>query len=237
MSYVKKKYINYISIWTTENGTLYNGDCLEVMQRLGDKSVDLLLTDPPYGIKVGKLYKKPNLVLNSATNTTVYENLDWDSNKISNSFFAEMFRVSKKQIIFGGNYYADILPITNNWIVWDKKTEDKYSNGFSDFELAWCSGGGCRIFRYLWSGMIQQDMKNKEQRFHPTQKPVGLFEKILDKYSQENETILDCFLGSGTTALACENLNRKWIGIELSKDYCEIAKKRLIENNRQAKLF
>jgi len=142
-----------------------------------------------------------------------------------------------KQIIWGGNYYSDVLPFSKSWLIWDKRTDDKYSNDFADGEIAYSNlKCGVRIFRFLWSGMIQGDMKNKEERFHPTQKPIPLLIWCIEK-SDTAGIILDPFLGSGTTALACEKLNRRWIGIEISEKYCEIAKKRIEQYTNQLKLF
>jgi len=137
----------------------------------------------------------------------------------------EIFRISKNQIIFGGNYYGSVLGDTNCYIVWDKDNGD---NDFADCELAWTSfKSAVRKFKWRWNGMLQEDMKYKEARFHPTQKPVELMKWILGKYSEPTDLILDPFLGSGTTAVAAKQLHRRYIGIEISPKYCEIAKQRL----------
>jgi len=136
-----------------------------------------------------------------------------------------MFRVSKNQIIFGGNYFIEYLKNSPCWIFWDKDNQESF---FADGELAWTSfKTRTRKFKWRWFGMLQEDMKNKEFREHPTQKPVELMKWILLNYSKENDLILDPFLGSGTTAVACQNLHRNFIGIEISPEYCEIAKSRL----------
>jgi site-specific DNA-methyltransferase (adenine-specific) len=162
----------------------------------------------------------------------------FDDNKISKEFFDEIKRISKNQIIFGGNYYTEYLESTQGWIVWNKKGDGRYSNDFADGELAWTSiEKPLKIYHYLWTGMIQQDMKNKEKRIHPTQKPVDLFGQILRDYSNENDLILDCFSGSGTTAIACHRLKRRFICIEKDKDYYEASVKRLEDERKQLTLF
>jgi len=200
------------------------GDCLEVMKEIPDKSINLVLTDPPYGIKESN---EKNRTRARLAKTTDFGHYDWDKQKVKKEYFEEIRRVSKNQVIFGGNYYASILGDSSCWLVWDK---DNGKNDFADCELAWTSfKTAVRKFKWRWKGMLQEDMKNKEKRVHPTQKPLPLFKWILEKYSQPNDVILDPFLGSGTTAVACLELNRHFIGIELSSEYCEIAKKRIRE--------
>lgn len=212
---------------------IYCGDCLELMKELPDKSIDLVLTDPPYGIQVarrgsigttsrvgfggGKFGRK------SVVSPKKHVPPTWDNSPPSPEYFAEIFRVSKNQIIFGGNYFG--LPPSPCWIVWDK---DNGTNDFADCELAWTSfKTSIRKFKYRWNGMLQEDMKHKEKRYHPTQKPVKLFMQILQKYSSPGDLVLDPFLGSGTTAIACRKLNMHYIGIEREPEYIEIARKRL----------
>ena len=148
-----------------------------------------------------------------------------------------MFAVSKNQIIFGGNYYTDFLPPTKSWVIWDKRNDDKLRNDFADCELAWCSKGVARVFRYLYNGMLQGDMKNKDERFHPTQKPTQIICQLLNYYTKENDLILDPFMGSFTTAVACHRLNRRFIGAELDKEYFEKGSKRLAAEMAQLNMF
>jgi len=200
------------------------GDCLEVMKEMPDKCVDLVLTDPPYGIN-----ENPYRVANRGklAKTRYYGEWDWDKERIEKKHFDEIFRISKNQIIFGGNYYLDYLHPTSCFIVWDK---DNFGNDFADCELAWTSfKSAVRIFKWRWSGMLQEYMSNKEIRQHPTQKPLALFTWILKKYSKESDLILDPFLGSGTTAEACKLLHRNFIGIEINPEYCKIAEERLAQ--------
>lgn len=223
--------------YQTDNGILYKCDCLEILKEFPEKNIDLVLTDPPYGININKM-SFTNSIEGGIAKRNNYKGIcNWDNKRISKEIFFLLFNISKHQIIFGGNYYTDILAPTKSWIVWDKKTDDKYRNDFADCELAWCSIGVARIYRYLWTGFLQQNMKNKEKRYHPTQKPVGLIERLLLDYSKENDLILDCFCGSGTTLVAAERLNRRYIGIELEEKYCEITKQRLIKETEHPKLF
>jgi len=194
------------------------GDCLEVMKYIPDKSVDLVLTDPPYGIKADKGVGG----FGSSGHKAKKYNDNWDI-KPKRDVFKQIIRVGKKIIIFGGNYFTDLLPQANHWIVWDKIGNIKFDNPFSDCELAWTNIDKKSVKKYT---IIQQGFISKEKdRYHPTQKPVELFENIVKDY--ENKLVLDPFLGSGTTAVACQNLKRNFIGIEISPEYCEIAKQRL----------
>ena len=146
-----------------------------------------------------------------------------------------MLRESKSAIIFGGNYFVKYLSNSPCWIVWNKNNGN---NDFADCELAWTNfKTAVRKYDWTWNGMLQQNMKNKDIRIHPTQKPLGLFEKILLDYSNENDLILDCFSGSGTTAVACYNTNRNFICIEKDKEYYEKSIKRLDEVKSQIRFF
>jgi len=197
------------------------GDCLEIMGDLPDKSVDLCLTDPPYGISADKgtngFGQSPSTVRNYNDN--------WDNARLSKAQMDVIFLKSHKAIFFGGNYFTDILPQNNHWIVWDKVGEMKVKNPFSHCELLWTNVSLKTVKKYI---VIQQGFISEEKvRFHPTQKPVSLIENILKDYSKEGDCILDPFIGSGTTAIACKRLNRRYIGIEINPDYCKIAEKRL----------
>lgn len=186
------------------------GDCIALMQEYSDNHFDLILTDPPYGINIcssGKIGGD-----NRNVKATNYGIIIWDQKRIDKEYFDEMLRVSKNQIIFGGNYYTDYLPPTPCWIVWDKDN----SGNFADCELAWTSfKTAVRMIKYRWNGMLQGNMKNKEKRVHPTQKPLPLFKWILEKYSNEGDLICDPFLGSGTTLEACYQTGRNCIGFEI----------------------
>jgi len=206
----------------TQLNTIYNEDCLETMKIMPDNYVECILTDPPYGIgeSAGKNKSGGNLAI-----AKDYGNEKWDNQRVSEYHIEEMLRVSKNIILFGGNYYADLLPASNCWIVWDK---DNGGNDFADCELAYTSfNTAVRKFKWRWNGMLQENMKNKETRYHPTQKPLPLMKWVLENYTKEGDLIYDPFLGSGTTAVACKSLGRNYIGSEISKEYCKIAEKRL----------
>jgi len=201
------------------------------MKDILDKSIDLVLTDPPYGI--GECGAKNHSRIQLAK-PTLYSCKDWDFEKPNKKYFDEIQRISKNQIIFGGNYFADMLPPSSCWLVWDKDN----SGDFADCELCWTSfKSAVRKFKFRWNGMLQEDMKHKEVRLHPTQKPVKLIEQIINKYSDESMTIFDPFLGSGTTAIACINTRRNFIGIEKDEEYFNIAQKRVKEAQGQRRLF
>jgi site-specific DNA-methyltransferase (adenine-specific) len=222
-------------------GQIIEADCEEVLAQLPDKCVDLVLTDPPYGIG----FDKENLSMSCgmrvdgskrkynewACPTPVgYSAKEWDSSRPSDAIIQEMRRVSKNQIVWGGNYFS--LPVSGSWIVWDKGV---VMPTLSKCELAWCSiGAHIEIFRYLWAGFRKEA---PEERYHPTQKPVPLFKWCLSNYSSEGMLILDPFSGSGTTALACHALNRRFICIEREHEYVEISRNRLRDAQAQMSLF
>lgn len=211
---------------------LYNDDCLNVMRLMADKSVDLILTDPPYGIgeAAGKNKSRDNIAV-----AKDYGNLDWDNSIPGAEYFSEIMRVSRHQVIFGGNYFIEHLKNSPCWIVWDK---DNGENDFADCELAWCSfSSAVRRLKYRWNGMLQQDMRNKEIRVHPTQKPVRLFEWILEKYAEPGWKIMDPFLGSGSTAIAANRLGFDFIGVEREQAYFEAALERIPRETAQLALF
>jgi len=204
--------------------TVICGDCLEVMRQLPDKCVDLVLTDPPYGI--GEARKK-NESRGKLAVAKSYPIESWDDVTPDKEVFDEIIRVSKNQIIFGGNYFSDKLPASSCWIVWDK---DNAGNDFADCELAWTSfTSAVRKFKYRWNGMLQENMACKEIRFHRNQKPVALFEWCLEKYSKEGDTVLDCYAGSGTLAVACLRTKRNYILIEKEPKYVETCKARIAQ--------
>jgi site-specific DNA-methyltransferase (adenine-specific) len=208
------------------------GDCLEVMKQIPDKSIDLVLTDPPYGI--GESGSK-NHSRGCIAETTKFTELNWDNEIPKKEIFDEIFRISKNQIIFGGNYFVEYLKNTSCFIVWDKENG---ATDFADCELAWTSfKTATRQFKFRWQGMLQGNMKNKEKRYHPTQKPIELFRRILNDYSEEGMTILDPFAGSGTTAIACHDLKRNFICIEKEPEYHRIATERYETHKAQLTLF
>jgi len=211
------------------------GDCLDVMREMPDKCVDLVLTDPPYGIGIdaGGFGRTKNI-----PHTKFDFTAQWDSTPPPEEVFKEMRRVSKNQIIFGGNYFINYLTPTPCYLIWDKRCGVIPERTYADCEMAWSSfEKPARIYRFIWDGFIQGDMQNKEKRIHPTQKPVALIEKIIQDYSKPGDIILDPFLGSGTTVAACINLERQYIGIEISPDYVLASQQRIKKATEQRRLF
>jgi DNA modification methylase len=202
-----------------------HGDCLEVLKTLPDGSVDAVVTDPPYGIGEARNNNASRSKLAIAKD---YGCSSWDDERPPRIVFDEIRRVSLEQAIWGGNYFADMLPPSPSWISWDK---DNGGSDFADVELAWTSHRrAARRVRWRWAGMLQEHGGRwKEQRYHPTQKPVGLMVWVLENYTGLGTTILDPFMGSGTTGVACMKTGRNFIGIEIDEGYCEIARRRISE--------
>ena len=201
------------------------GDCLEVMPTLG--KVDAVVTDPPYGIKQAGGFSGAGCCL---CERRQYEG-DWDDNRPTPETFKAILSASDSHIIWGGQYFADLLPPRGKWLWWDKcQTMPTYGDG----ELAWTtlSGNAPKKFIYSNNGL----MAKEKGRVHPTQKPVEVMRWCLG-FLPDAETILDPFLGSGTTLVACAKLGRKGIGIEIDPDYFEIACRRVEEAYRQPDLF
>lgn len=214
-----------------EVNKIYNADCLDILKDIPDNYFDLCLTDPPYGIGEAK---KDNASRGKLAIAKDYGKKDWDNKIPSKEIFDEIFRVSKNQIIFGGNYFVEYLSNSPCWLVWDK---NNFGNDFADCELAWTSfKSAVRKYKWTWNGMLQENMKNKEIRIHPTQKPVGLLKQILRDYYKEG-IVLDCFSGSGSTAIACWDLNIPFVAIEKDTDYYNASVERLKNVQAQMKLF
>ena len=217
----------------TDKITITNEDNMALMARYPDNYFDLAIADPPYGI--GEDGAKNHSRCN-ATKATKYTAKDWDKRPPEKEFFLELQRVSKNQIIFGANHFIELIPKANSscWIVWNKLN----TGDFADCELAWSSfNTAVRMFSFRWNGMLQGDMKNKETRIHPTQKPVALYKWILDKYAKEGDKILDTHLGSMSIAIACADYGFELVGAELDKDYYEAGMKRVKQHLSQQKLF
>lgn len=207
-----------------EINNCYNMDCkigMQLMKGQGIKA-DWCITDVPYGIGIEKMsFTKSGAKVIGKTRRRDYTNTGkWDSERISYNFFDLMKECSNEQIIFGGNYYTDILPPTKSWVIWDKRLPNESDrNDFADCEMAWCSTGQARVFHYLYNGMLQGNMINKDYRFHPTQKPTQLWTKLLNFYTKEGDLILDPFAGSQSLRIACHKMNRKYIGFEINEEY------------------
>lgn len=205
--------------------TIYHGDCREILPGL--EPVDLLLTDPPYGIgaaekgfiRQGKQTGKSKTI--SGLN---YVASDWDAASPSGEEIHAAIKHGAHSVIWGGNFFAG-LPPSSCWLVWDKDNGD---NRYADCELAWTNlKKAVRKIRYRWMGMLQEDMKHKEERVHPTQKPLAVMKWAISQAPEDVATILDPYMGSGTTLRAAKDLGRRAIGIEINERYCEEAAKRM----------
>ena len=204
----------------------YNMDCMEGMGQFPDKYFDLAIVDPPYGGVTQGGYMTNQMGGGVAKNRNDYHLGLWACEKPTQAYFNELMRVSKNQIIWGGNYFASMLFDSQCWIVWDKEKPAGIS--FADIELAWTSFDlASRLFTFAWNGMIQGDMKNKEHKIHPTQKPVALYEWIINRFAKDGDTILDTHVGSASSLIACRNTNHKYVGFEIDDTYYRDAKARL----------
>lgn len=210
---------------------LYNNDCLEAMKQMDDNQFDLAIVDPPYGIGMDnqKVRTKPN-----RKNTYLrkgesqYKEGDWDNKRPSKEYWLNLFRVSKNQIIWGANYFCEFLPSGKGWIFWDKLMGE---NNFSAGEFAFQS------IQTRSAKFIEPSMRVQGTRIHPTQKPVKLYEWILDNYANEGDKILDTHLGSGSIALACHNRGFDLTGFEIDKEYFDNACERLRVHQSQLTMF
>lgn len=204
------------------------GDCLEVMRQFPDKYFDLVLTDPPYGInafkdgKMGGVSPQHDMKWSKPVNT-VYPKVEWDNRIPSKEIFAEIFRISKNQIVFGGNYFVEYLYNSPCWIIWDK-TGEMTPNNFADCEIAWTSfKTPVKKVLHKSKGFVRDEI---EPRIHPTQKPQNVMKWCLENYSKEGDKILDPFAGSCTTLIAAKQLGRECICIEKEEQYVNICKER-----------
>jgi site-specific DNA-methyltransferase (adenine-specific)/modification methylase len=208
------------------DATLYLGDCRDILPTLGP--VDAVVTDPPYGIgeAAGKNSSRGNFAV-----AKDYGNANWDDKPISDELMNLVKMSGRWNIIFGGNYYQ--LPPSSCWLVWDKLNGN---NDFADCELAWTNlPKAVRRIRYLWNGMLRANGEPRGD--HPTQKPVGVMKWAIQNLPNDAMTIIDPFMGSGTTGVACVNLGRSFIGIEREPEYFDIACRRIEEAYKQPRLF
>lgn len=204
-----------------EFDTIFNQDCLVGLKALPDKSVDLILTDPPYGKKADKGTNG----FGAAKNRRYAGG--WDSMIPPPELFNEMFRVAKNLIIFGGNYFGHLLPPSKCWIFWDKKGDVAFQNPFADGELIYTTfTKPVKRIVFRQQGFITD---SKDKRYHPTQKPTELVQQLIEQFSEPGQLICDPFLGSGTTAVAAVKADRHYIGWEIDPGYFQICCDRLDE--------
>lgn len=197
--------------------TVFNEDCMTVMARYPDKFFDLAIVDPPYGIDRNGM-EMGNSVFNK-------DEKEWDKSVPTKEYFNELFRVSKNQIIWGGNYFE--LPVSRYFAVWDKG-ETMYGRDFAECELAWVASGGTRIYK---------KNPNQPDRIHPTQKPVALYDWCLLKYGRDANLILDTHLGSGSSRIACHKNGKQFVGCEIDAEYFAAQEARFKEFTSQLRLF
>lgn len=200
-----------------------NIDCMKLMAEFSDKHFDLAIVDPPYGIGLDKGCDKGTV----GKYGSKHKPKDWDTEIPTKEYFDELKRVSKNQIIWGGNYFTEHLPPSKSWIVWDKKQP---AHNFASCELAWTNTDNrMSIFRYAFNIDIN--------KIHPTQKPIKLYEWILHNYAESGMKILDTHLGSGNIAIACHYKEFDFVGCEIDTDYFNKAMKNFKDKTMQVKLF
>ena len=204
-----------------EDIKLIHGDSLQALKGYADNYFDWAIVDPPYGLSYeSRVFK---------------DGKKWDDNIPPKEYFTELLRVSKNQIIWGGNFFLDYLGATKSMIVWDKK--DTARNGLWKSEIAWCSTDkGSYIYRHKQIGKRGFYVVECE-RIHPTQKPIALYEWLLENYASDGDLILDTHLGSGSIAIACHRMKRKLIAYEIDKDYYDAACKRFKQQTAQQALW
>jgi len=218
------KYNGFKNEFHLDNISIYNGDCMDLLKQTPNKYYDLCIVDPPYGININ-----PNMGIKKGQKKR-HEKINWDNEIPPQEYFDELFRISKNQIIWGGNYFP--LPPTKHFIFWDKMNPEGLS--FSDGEMAWTSFN--KAIR-KWSRRNAIDGK-----IHPTQKPIELYDWLIRQYCEPNQKILDTHFGSGSIALAVDKANRldkmnlHLTAIEIDKEYIDKAIKRISESIKQGTL-
>ena len=222
-------------IWQLGRHRLMCGDSTDketVELLMNGNKADMVFTDPPYGIdvvsgnKVGGDKPFGNVGGNNIVKANEYMSIKGDDTTDTARLNYEILKdLSENQIIFGGNYFTDFLPPKACWCIWDKEN----TGNFADVEMAWTSfDKGAKLYRWLWNGLCRKGERSIEgkSRVHPTQKPVGLIAEILKDFTKENDIVLDCFGGSGSTLIACEQTDRQCYMIEYEAHYCDVIIKR-----------
>lgn len=214
---------------------VYLMDCMEGMKKYHDKYFDLAVVDPPYGIgqhgTIGIATKKTK---GFTFTKKEYTKKDWDNDIPTMEYFTELFRVSKNQIIWGANYFIKELPQFKNFIYWHKKGQSK-DDKFNEGELAYVSFGRSRMIDIWWNGF--GTINSSENRIHPTQKPVKLYDWIYQNYSEPGQKILDTHLGSGSNRIAAHKAGLDFVGFEIDEEYYHAQEKRFKEYQSQLTLF
>ena len=222
-----------------ELNKFYNCDCMDFMATVPDKYFELAIVDPPYGIGfdgqttiIGKAGKA-----NTFSNYQHHIKKDWDVGTPRKKYFNELQRISANQIIWGGNYFTDKLPVSRGWIYWDKKITNANNHTHSDGELAWTSFNKIlRKFTFDWIGFGYINSK-EDRKIHPTQKPVALYRWLLQKYAKPGDKIFDSHVGSASSLIACHLEGFEYVGCEIDPDYYKEANERLEAYKAQGDLF
>jgi len=216
----------------TDKITITNEDNMLLMARYPDNYFDLAIVDPPYGIKQDG---KSNHSRKGKAKPRLYEDKNWDREIPSERYFEELIRVSKNQIIFGGNYFVEFLKPSMCWIFWKKNISASFSEGefcYTSFKTR------ARCFEYTWNGFRQGPTNQSiQKRIHPTEKPFEIYKFLLNDYAKPNHKILDTHLGSGSIAIACHDYGFELTACELDKDYFDKAIQRIQNHVAQQKLF
>ena len=216
-----------------ERNHIYNCDCMEGMREMPDNYVDVAIVDPPFG--VGKDGNNQIVIKNDtwkhARQTANLSKKTWDI-KADNKFFEELFRISKNQLVFGGNLFS--LPISKGWGIWDKEISNKM---FSPFEMVWTSFNKSSLLRYMYEGYKRPKGKEREERIHPIQKPVDIYKWLLTNYAKDGDLILDTHMGSGSSYIACLDMGFDYIGYEIDADYFKAIEDRVYHFTRQMALI
>ncbi len=209
-------------------------DCMDFMRDKPDNCYDLAIVDPPYGINCGDQRRQKSR--SKLAKTTDYHYSGWDKKPVDKRILSLIMRISKNQIIFGANHFISQMPYNAScWIVWHKENG---KTDFADCELAWTTfNTAVKIFTFRWAGMLQGDMKNKEKRIHPTQKPIALYKWLLRNYAKPSQTIFDSHVGSGSIRIACHDMGFDFEGCEIDADYYKAQEKRYQIHAAQGDLF
>jgi len=214
------------SVGRSALSTVYLMDCIEGMKQFPDKIFDLAVVDPPYGIGVNKMQ------LGNGKRKIYRGENDWDNSIPTAEYWQELFRVSKNQIVWGGNYMTEHLKPTSSWLFWDKGTGD---NDFADGELAWTSFGGA--LRKITKSWVGANAKDGLERIHPTQKPIYLYDWIFDRYCKEGDLVLDTHLGSQSSRVAANKAGLDFVGFEIDREYFDNGNTRFKNFISQGVLF
>ncbi len=215
---------------------LHLGDCLDIMRNIPDKSIDAVITDPPYGMNLNTDYSgMARRAFRGQSTSNTFDKVVGDDKPFDPTPF---LNVAETIVLFGYDYFSNKLPSNSTVMVWDKRLTESADKCFgSPFELLWVNKKTKkRFYRVRWYGLFGTEKQDVKKRVHPTQKPIELMTKIIQDFTREGDTILDPFMGSGTTGVACVQTGRNFIGIEIDEGYFKIAEKRIHEAQQQMRL-